>query len=588
MAEQNKKRRRPSAEEEERVRRSTTRKKAPSEATKHRRTEAPVKKHPVEGKEDFGQAPRLKGKNGAEARKKRKQTLTNVLVILFSLLLLVVGGGLYAGSCVSGSNTNLPNVYLDGIEVGGLTKEETLAALKAQGWDRDAQTPLTVNLPTGVSFELNRLKAGTAIPVETAADIVFRYGHSGNWVSDLNRYVHAKIKAVDLGDFSAELQREYIDGQIKDGLAAFRENVQAAAGYTVDKENAVLSIVKGGGAVDLNEQALTAAVDQALLNGDLALSYDALENLPQAPDFEQIYQTLAVEPKDAYFADHWEVVDEIVGCSFGVEQALQLWNQAPWLGTVSVPLTITYPEVTGESLRSLLFRDLLGSQTTYFPNSIPNRVSNINLAASKLDGIILYPGDELSYNTTIGQRTLEAGFLEAGAYADGEVVEEIGGGICQVSSTLYCAEVLANLETVNRTNHYFRVDYLPIGHDATVSWPGPDFVFRNNRDYPVKIVAKVDTLERWVTIEIWGTNVDGTYVEITYDQFTITDPEWGCATGSAAQTYRNIYDANGNLLQTVKERYSDYHMHDEDINWPPEKIAQDAAAAAAAEAGVAG
>ena len=259
----------------------------------------------------------------------------------------------------------------------------------------------------------------------------------------------------------------------------------------------------------------------------------------------------------------------------------------PNVGMVSVPLDITYPAVTGESLRSLLFRDLLGSQTTYFPNSIPNRVSNINLAASKLDGIILYPGDELSYNTTIGQRTLEAGFLEAGAYADGEVVEEIGGGICQVSSTLYCAEVLANLETVNRTNHYFRVDYLPIGHDATVSWPGPDFVFRNNRDYPIKIVAKVDTLERWVTIEIWGTNVDGTHVEITYDQFTITDPEWGVACGSAAQTYRNIYDADGNLLQTVKERYSDYHMHDEDINWPPEKRAADAAAKEAA-ANVAG
>ena len=582
MAEQNKKRRRPSGEEDEHVRRSGTRKKAPTGAAKRRPAEEPVKKSRAEVEDDFEKAPRPKKKSSAKARKKRKQSLTNVLVILFSLLLLVLGGGLYAGSCVSGSNTNLPNVYLDGIALGGLTREQTLEALNAQGWDRDAQTPLTVNLPTGVSFELNRLKAGTAIPAETAADIVFRYGHSGNWVGDLNRYVHARIKPVDLGDFSAELQREYIDGQIKDGLAAFRENVQAAAGYTVDKDNAVLQIVKGGGAVDLNEQALTAAVDQALLNGDLSLSYDTLENLPQAPDFEQIHQALSVEPEDAYFTDRWEVVDEIVGCDFNVEQALQLWNDGPWLGMVSVPLDITYPAVTGESLRSLLFRDLLGSQTTYFPNSIPNRVSNINLAASKLDGIILYPGDELSYNSTIGQRTLEAGFLEAGAYADGEVVEEIGGGICQVSSTLYCAEVLANLETVNRTNHYFRVDYLPIGHDATVSWPGPDFVFRNNRDYPIKIVAKVDTLERWVTIEIWGTNVDGTHVEITYDQFTITDPEWGVACGSAAQTYRNIYDADGNLLQTVKERYSDYHMHDEDINWPPEKLAQDAAAKEAA------
>ena len=293
MAEKNKKRRRPSTEVEERVQRSGTRKKAPAETAKRRRAEEPVKKRRAEVREDYEEAPRPKKKSGAKARKKHRQTLTNVLVLLFSLLLLVVGGGLYAGSCVSNSNTNLPNVYLDGIEVGELTREQTLDALKAQGWDRDAQTPLTVNLPTGVSFELNRLKAGTAIPVETAADIVFRYGHSGNWVSDLNCYVQAKIKPVDLGEFSAELQREDIDGQVKNGLTAFRENVQAAAGYTVDKENAVLQIVKGGGAVDLNEQALTAAVDQALLNGDLSLSYDRLENLPQAPDFEQIYQTLA-------------------------------------------------------------------------------------------------------------------------------------------------------------------------------------------------------------------------------------------------------------------------------------------------------
>ena len=581
MAEENKKRRRPTAEAEESARRGSTHKKAPAKkAGGPGSAEEPGKKRRAGSGEKSAPTPRPRRASGAG--EKNRQSMTNLLVVLFSLLLLLAGGALYAGSCVSNSDTNLPKVYLDGIELGGLTREETLNALKAQGWDRDAETPLTVNLPTGVSVEVNRLKAGTAITAEAAADIVFRYGHSGNWVGDLNRYVHCMLRGADLGDFSAELNRDYIDGLVQKGLEEFRANVQAAAGYTVDKDSAVLRIVKGGGAVDLNGQALSAAVDQALLNEDVSLSYDTLEQLPSAPDFEQIYRELAVEPEDAYFTERWEVVDEIVGCTFDVAAARELWEQGAWLGTVSVPLTVTYPEVTGESLRALLFRDLLGSQTTYFPNSIPNRVSNINLAASKLDGIVLYPGDELSYNTTIGQRTLEAGFLEAGAYADGEVVEEIGGGICQVSSTLYCAEVLANLETVNRTNHYFRVDYLPIGHDATVSWPGPDFVFRNNREYPVKIVARVDTLERWVTIEIWGTNVDGTHVEISYDQFTITDPEWGVACGSAAQTYRNIYDSEGNLLETVKERYSDYHMHDEDINWPPEKLAQDAAAKEAA------
>ena len=104
-----------------------------------------------------------------------------------------------------------------------------------------------------------------------------------------------------------------------------------------------------------------------------------------------------------------------------------------------------------------------------------------------------------------------------------------------------------------------------------------------NRNHSTLLIFLVVTLLTLVVMSIFNRMMDdSTSMEITYDQFTITDPEWGCATGSAAQTYRNIYDAEGNLLETVKERYSDYHMHDEDINWPPEKLAQDAAAKEAA------
>lgn len=101
------------------------------------------------------------------------------------------------------------------------------------------------------------------------------------------------------------------------------------------------------------------------------------------------------------------------------------------------------------------------------------------------------PGQSFSYNQTVGKRTIAAGFKVAGVYANGEVTEGVGGGICQVSSTLYNSVLLSNLEVVERHNHSFNPGYVPAGQDATVSWGGPDFKFKNNRSYPVRIVASV-------------------------------------------------------------------------------------------------
>ena len=99
------------------------------------------------------------------------------------------------------------------------------------------------------------------------------------------------------------------------------------------------------------------------------------------------------------------------------------------------------------------------------------------------------PGETFSYNKVVGARTIEAGYKEAGAYAGGKVVQDVGGGICQISSTIYNTALLANLEIVDRSNHQFLTSYVPVSRDATVSWGGLDFKFKNNRTYPIKIVA---------------------------------------------------------------------------------------------------
>ena len=138
-----------------------------------------------------------------------------------------------------------------------------------------------------------------------------------------------------------------------------------------------------------------------------------------------------------------------------------------------------------------------------------------------------------------------------------------------MSSTLYCAVMLSQLETVDRTSHYFRVDYLDLGLDATVSWPGPDFKFKNSREYPVKIVTYCDNEAKTLTIEIWGTDVDGSYVELRHETSCIFDEEYtDVIVGYGVSAYRMVYDKDGNFLYQVQEPYGIYNFHDEDINWP--------------------
>lgn len=259
-----------------------------------------------------------------------------------------------------------------------------------------------------------------------------------------------------------------------------------------------------------------------------------------------------------------------------MEAAKKLWLEAEPGEEIVIPLQKSLPEIDSEALRSLLFRDKLGSQTTYYTWSSANRIGNIKLAVDKINGYVMLPGDTFSFNETLGQRTEEAGFRLAGAYNDGQVVEAIGGGICQVSSTLYCAQMYSQLKTTNRVNHYFKVDYLDYGMDATVSWKNPDYKFTNSREFPVKIVAYCDEENSALTIEIWGTDLDGSYVQLRHTSEPVYDEEWTeTLIGYTVRGYRDVYDAEGNWLKTINEPGGVYYFHEEDIQWPPEKEAQE-------------
>ncbi len=517
----------------------------------------------------------LRARRARIKRKKRRRLLKRLritAIVLAILLTVVIGVMVYTAIRISESDTNLPNVTLKGIDVGGLTRAETLDKLNAAGWDEDAAEPMRVSLPLGVSFLLDRRAAGAALTADAASAAAYRFGHSQDAYQNLLLYLGSFFNPTDVAQETPLLDEGYIRAETGKAVTAFNERVSGSPEAEVDLEDAVIRSVKGAGELSLNTDAIVDGLCRALLNDERSFRYEQIDGAPTMPDYDALFAELNVEPQNAAFKDDgsFEVIDEVVGCSFDTAAAKAAWEAAGLMQTVEIPLVITEPEVTGDELRALLFRDVLGYQTTVYASSGQNRCNNIELAASKIDGYVLMPGEVFSYNEVVGQRTREAGFLEAGAYASGQVVQEVGGGICQVSSTLYCAMMFANLETVSRQSHQFRVDYLPIAYDATVSWPNPDFKFRNNREYPIRICAYTNA-DKQLTVEIQGTDVDGSYVELTNETWIVYDSVYtNVQTGWGAQATRHVYDANGNQIATIKEPYSSYNKHPEDIAWPPE------------------
>ena len=507
-----------------------------------------------------------------EKAKRAKLTIT-VFAVVLSLLFI---GATVGGYMVTANPNSFPNVYVAGHFAGNMSREQIDAVLVENNWDEQVDTSLQVKLPAEVSFEVDSCQSGAKLTREQAVEATLRYGHDSNWYENLFRYLLNYIGPVDVDLAERPLNEDYIRQCMEKGAAKLEE-VTADESYTVDEKDELLRLRKGAGQIKLDEEALYERITQALAADSREIEFTQLTGTITMPDFQKIHDELAVEPADAYFNEDFSIVPEVNGCWFEVAEAENLWKAAQPGDVVEVPLDLTYPENTEESLSAMLYRDKLGSQTTYYTWSNDNRISNINLVAEKLNGHIMLPGEVFSYNEYVGQRTKEAGFLEAGAYDNGEVVQEVGGGICQVSSTLYCATMYAQLETVERTNHYFKVDYLDYGLDATVSWPKPDFKFKNCRDYPIKIVAYCDNEEKALTIEIWGTDVDGSYVTLRSSKLVVYDSVYvNTAVGYGVSAYRTVYDAEGNFLYEVEEPYGIYYRHDEDIQWPAEKYAADA------------
>lgn len=485
---------------------------------------------------------------------KGKKALLTSLIVVGSLLLIFVLMGAYA----NGQDTIYNNVSMEGIDLGGLTAEEAANALASSELGNTEDKELLVNLPAGVELKLSASEAGCFMGAPDAAAYAFELCHGGNFFSNTFTYLRSLFGGIALTSSSAaELDEDYLHSTIKEAVGKSQVELMDNS-IDIGEEN--LSIVKGATGVIIDEDDLYEKVKTRLLESNYeAFSYEAQVSQEDVEeiDLAEIYNMVYQEPVNAeYNPETKKATESVVGRSFDMEEAQKLWDKASAGELVVIPLILTEPDVTTEKLESMLFADLLSQKSTSLAGSSSARINNIIRAANSINGIILNPGDEFSYNATLGQRTKAAGYQAAGAYSNGQVVQEVGGGICQVSSTLYYCSLIANLEISERYCHYFGVSYLPTGLDATVSWPSPDFKFKNSSEYPVKIEATVNTSALTVTVKMYGSNPEGIRVEMTSQTYNV-------ANGYGATTYRNVYDKDGKLISSKVEAKSTYHYHTE-------------------------
>lgn len=262
--------------------------------------------------------------------------------------------------------------------------------------------------------------------------------------------------------------------------------------YEIDGDKLIITNGIKGKAIDKEEfkKYIIENIKKQFNGEPNKLSLPLATKEPAKIDLDKIYKEIYKEAQDAYIVEEpFELHKDEDGIDFDItmEEAQELLkeNKAEY----EIPLKITEADTKVKDLGDKLFKQTLSKYTTIYDAGNKNRASNIALASKTINDIVLLPGEVFSYNGTLGNTTKEKGYKQGGAYVGGKVVQAYGGGICQVSTTLYNAVLYANLEIVERYNHSYPVSYVPAGRDATVAYGGKDFKFKNSRKYPIKISA---------------------------------------------------------------------------------------------------
>lgn len=444
--------------------------------------------------------------------KKSHKTLMIILISILSIVILAIIAFLSVGLYNKNTDKIIKGIYIKDIDISGLTKEGAVEKVNNELTNKMKDTLILTHndIQAEISLEQMEIK----FDVESAVNEAFLIGRDSNIIEDSVTAIKTRNNNISI-EPTLSINEKDLKSKL-DYLSINLPDTVVQSSYYIEDRNLIITKGKKGNIVDTDKMIVTIKENIQNLNYiNNKIPVDVKEAYPDSVDVEKIHNEIYKEPVSAYYTtDPFVVHPHEDGVDFqkSVDEVKQLVNEAE--DEVKVKLKYTSPEVTTSMIGTEAFPDLLSSFSTKYVASNTNRTTNLRLATNKINGTVIMPGETFSYNKIVGERTIAAGYKEAAVYQDGQVTDGLGGGICQISTTLYNAVLYANLEVTERRNHMFIPSYVGAGRDATVVYGSQDFKFKNNRNYPIKIIGTVSG--GIAKFEIYGLKQDGDYeVEIT-------------------------------------------------------------------------
>lgn len=469
-------------------------------------------------------------------------------VMLFAGIVLLAAAAGYLALCAMAKPGHiLPNTTVNGKQIGGMGLKEAKELLEEDIRLRTQDAVLAVSAE-GKEYQI---AVGGCLAFDTDGLpeeelLQEQEGFFSRGYGWLNAYfkgfrlevaprvddwegLRKEIKASGLLGVDTSVQTSY---QVEDGKLAF---TLGKAGHTVDAKRL--------------EEEIASAIKSWDFQSVIVCPM-ALHNIDPV-DLDQIYGTLYQEPVNAMLDpdNGYQIKASSLGLRFEQEAAQKALDEAEEGGKIEIELIRTEPEITTQKLEEALFRDQLATFTTKVTGTA-NRRSNVKLAAERCNGAILQKGDVFSFNDAVGEQTAETGFQKANATQGEKVIQAYGGGICQVSTTMFVAALYAGLNIPERWCHTYVSSYVEPGMDAAVAWGELDLKIASNMDYPVKL--EVSCVGDDLTVTVLGTKLGESPIEIETEVLESTEDSL------RVRTYRKIYSEGESHVAIERIAESEY------------------------------
>ncbi|MBO5407977.1 MAG: VanW family protein [Clostridia bacterium] len=485
--------------------------------------------------------------------------LSKKVIIIASIVLVVALLVLLALLGISDSSKVSAGVQLNSVPVGGKTAEEVSALLDEQ----IAQPKMVQIVVEDKQIDLDLNSAGFSLDKEKTIEQVMQTGKSNIFDGLKARFFHTNVKGTVISD--SEMFVTVMDALLQtEGLNDKRFD------YTIANNMAEITLKTGVTCYDsqkLYEEILAEYPE-------IKAQYYMETMAAKAPTVEEIKNAVNIKVIDAKMekADgKTRIIPHQIGLA--IDETVLAEKLAEGEAVFQVPVTVLNPKVYTDDLGEEAFPHKLATYTTKYNEGEVARSTNVKLAAKKVNGTVLNCGEVFSFNQVVGKRTHENGFRDAKIFLSDKVVDGTGGGICQVSSTIYPAVLYSDLKIVERRNHNFVVSYAKSGIDATVSYGSIDFKFQNSLNNPIRI--KASAVNGNMTVEIWGTKENNHKVELSTETLGTTArpvkyvynaeiPEGeqrviqGGYDGVKVQSYRVVKDESGAVIRTDNLGVSNY------------------------------